>query len=218
MFCKSKGGKIIPALVLLLKAVYTYHTRWLGCIPQKRRQLCAGTDFLYWKVRLNLPYCIFPYSFYLTSSKRYARLQTYMSSLLPAHYFAFVSFSATVRKLHWKNGVVQFHLLWFFYFVLAATNFDVRLINRLLPGYGHLSAGAGFAFIIEFGLFTIAQGIANLLAIACSNPLNAGGLQKMCSIIQIVILPIVCIIIVFAVLYLELTMPTWKEIYYSVYG
>lgn len=105
-----------------------------------------------------------------------------------------------------------------FYFVLAATNFDVRLINRLLPGYGHLSAGAGFAFIIEFGLFTIAQGIANLLAIACSNPLNAGGLQKMCSIIQIVILPIVCIIIVFAVLYLELTMPTWKEIYYSVYG
>ncbi len=49
-----------------------------------------------------------------------------------------------------------------FYFVLAATNFDVRLINRLLPGYGHLSAGAGFAFIIEFGLFTIAQVIANL--------------------------------------------------------
>ncbi|WP_418485415.1 hypothetical protein, partial [Dysosmobacter sp.] len=31
-------------------------------------------------------------------------------------------------------------------------------------------------------------------------------------------LTIVCIIIVFAVLYLELTMPTWKEIYYSVYG
>ena len=112
----------------------------------------------------------------------------------------------------------SFQLRWIFYFVLAATNFDVRLINRLLPGYGHLSAGAGFAFIIEFGLFTIAQGIANLLAIACSNPLNAGGLQKMCSIIQIVILPIVCIIIVFAVLYLELTMPTWKEIYYSVYG
>ena len=65
-----------------------------------------------------------------------------------------------------------------FYFVLAATNFDVRLINRLLPGYGHLSAGAGFAFIIEFGLFTIAQGIANLLAIACSNPHNPAPVRQ----------------------------------------
>lgn len=217
MFCKSKGGKIIPALVLLLKAVYTYHTRWLGCIPQKRRQLCAGTDFLYWKVRLNLPYCIFPYSFYLTSSKRYAVANIYVQSTASALLCFCVLFSNSSKTALKKwSCSIPFTLI--FYFVLAATNFDVRLINRLLPGYGHLSAGAGFAFIIEFGLFTIAQGIANLLAIACSNPLNAGGLQKMCSIIQIVILPIVCIIIVFAVLYLELTMPTWKEIYYSVYG
>ena len=27
--------------------IMEYHTRWLGCIPQKRRQICAGTDFLY---------------------------------------------------------------------------------------------------------------------------------------------------------------------------
>lgn len=102
-----------------------------------------------------------------------------------------------------------------FYFVLAATNFDVRLINRLLPGYGHLSAGAGFAFIIEFGLFTIAQGIANLLAIACSNPLNSEKLQKLRFIVQDIILPIICIIIFLIVVYLEFTMPTWKSIYQS---
>ena len=105
-----------------------------------------------------------------------------------------------------------------FWFVLAATNFEIRLTNKLLPGYGHLSAGAGFAAIVEFGFFTIAQGVANLLAIACSNLLSNGKLQKLRSIVQEIILPIICIIIILIVLYLELTMPTWEEIYYSVYG
>ena len=141
----------------------------------------------------------------------------YVQAIVSALLCFCVLFSDSTKTALKKWGCsIPFTLI--FWFVLAATNFDVRLTNKLFPGYGCLSAGAGFAFIIEFGLFTIAQGIANLLAIACSNPLNAGGLQKMCSIIQIVILPIVCIIIVFAVLYLELTMPTWKEIYYSVYG
>ena len=72
--------------------------------------------------------------------------------------------------------------------------------------------------MVEFGLFTIAQGIANLLAIVCSTPLSDSKLQKLWPIVQNVILPIICIIIIFIVLYLELTMPTWKEIYYSVYG
>ena len=105
-----------------------------------------------------------------------------------------------------------------FWFVLAATNFDIRLTNKLFPGYGHLSAGAGFAFIVEFGFFTIVQGLANLLAVACSNPLSDGKLQKLQSIVQKIILPIICMIIIFIVSYLELTMPTWEEIYYSVYG
>lgn len=100
-------------------------------------------------------------------------------------------------------------------FILAATNFDVRLTNKLLPGYGKLSAGAGFAFIVEFGFFTIAQGIANLLAIACSNPLNSEKLQKLRFIVQDIILPIICIIIFLIVVYLEFTMPTWKSIYQS---
>lgn len=123
--------------------------------------------------------------------------------------------SAKTALKKWRCSI-PFTLI--FWFVLAATNFDVRLTNKLLPGYGHLSAGAGFAFIMEFGFFTIAQGIANLLAIVCSNPLSGGELQKMWSILQNVILPTICIIIIFIVLYLELTMPTWTEIYYSVYG
>lgn len=105
-----------------------------------------------------------------------------------------------------------------FGFVLAATNFDVRLINKLFPGYGRLLAGAGFASMVEFGFFTIAQGIANLLSIVCSTPLRNSKLQKLWSIVQNIILPTICISIIFTVLYLELTMPTWTEIYYSVYG
>lgn len=45
--------------------------------------------------------------------ERCVHLQIYMFRLLSAHYFAFVSYLATAQKLHWKNGAVQFRLLWF---------------------------------------------------------------------------------------------------------
>ena len=125
-----------------------------------------------------------------------------------------VLFSDSAKTALKKWGCsIPFTLI--FWFILAATNFDVRLTNKLLPGYGKLSAGAGFAFIVEFGFFTIAQGIANLLAIACSNPLNSEKLQKLRFIVQDIILPIICIIIFLIVVYLEFTMPTWKSIYQS---
>ena len=128
-----------------------------------------------------------------------------------------VLFSDSAKTALKKWGCsIPFTLI--FWFILAATNFDVRLTNKLLPGYGKLSAGAGFAFIVEFGFFTIAQGTANLLAITCSNSLSNNKLQKLIAIVQTIILPIICIIIIFVVLYLELTMPTWAETYYSVYG
>lgn len=105
-----------------------------------------------------------------------------------------------------------------FWHALVVTNFNVRLTNKLFPGYGRLSAGAGFALIVEFGLFTVAQGLANLLAITCSAPLNSNKLQKTVAVVQNAVLPVICALLVFAVLYLEATMPTWGEIFSSVYG
>lgn len=69
--------------------------------------------------------------------------------------------------------------------------------------------------MVEFGLFTIAQGIANLLAMVCSNPLNEKALQKLRFIVQDVTLPVICVIIFLVLVYLELTMPTWETIYQS---
>lgn len=141
----------------------------------------------------------------------------YVQAIVSALLCFCVLFSDSTKTALKKWGCsIPFTLI--FWFVLAATNFDVRLTNKLFPGYGCLSAGAGFASMVEFGFFTIAQGNANLLAIVCSTPLSDSKLQKLWSIVQNVILPIICIIIIFIVLYLELTMPTWKEIYYSVYG
>lgn len=141
----------------------------------------------------------------------------YVQAIVSAFLCFCVLFSNSTKTALKKWGSsIPFTLA--FWYVLAVTDFDVRLTNKLLPGYGHLSAGAGLSFIVKFGLFTIAQGTANLLAITCSNPLSNSKLQKLIAIVQTIILPIICIIIIFVVLYLELTMPTWAETYYSVYG
>ena len=97
-----------------------------------------------------------------------------------------------------------------FWFILGATKFDVRLTNKLFPGYGNVLAGGGFAFVIELGFFTIAQGFASLLAIVCSNPLNGAKHPKLRSVVQDTIIPAICMIILFILTYLELTMPIWK--------
>ena len=139
-------------------------------------------------------------------------IQSFVSALLC--FCVLFSDSAKTALKKWGCSI-PFSLI--FWLVLAATNFNVRLTNKLLPGYGSLSAGAGFAFMVEFGLFTIAQGVANLLAVVCSNPLHGRKLQKLRFIIQDVILPVICIIIFFIVVHLELTLPTWEAIYQSTY-
>ncbi|MDY3281799.1 hypothetical protein [Dysosmobacter sp.] len=80
--------------------------------------------------------------------------------------------------------------------LLAATNFPVRLTNLLYPGYGRLSAGGGFAMMVSFLVLTAAQGLA---------------------LLQGRIIPLICLVILLLMGYLELTMPTWAQICQQVY-
>lgn len=141
----------------------------------------------------------------------------YVQALVGAFLCFCVLLSDSAKTALKKWGCsIPFTLL--FWCILAVTNFDIRLTNWLFPGYGALSAGAGFSTIAKFGLFTVAQGLANLLAVLCSASLGNRTLRKLRSIVQSVILPTICAVIVFVILYLERAMPTWREIYYSVYG
>lgn len=128
----------------------------------------------------------------------------------------FCALFSSSPKAAWKKWCRSIPITLLFWLFLAVTNFDVRLTNRLVPGYGNLSAGAGFALIVKFAVFTAAQGIADLLAIVCSRPLS-GRLQRLRSVTQNVLLPVICALVAFAVLYLELTMPSWESIYCSLY-
>ncbi len=105
-----------------------------------------------------------------------------------------------------------------FWFILRETNFYVRLLNTLIPGYGRPSAGAGFAFAAKFVAFTLARGIAILFAVLASCPINGKHLQRLRFAVQDIILPIICVVVLIAVLYLEFTMPSWDVIYSEVYS
>lgn len=105
-----------------------------------------------------------------------------------------------------------------FWFILGETHFYVRLLNKLIPGYGRPSAGAGFSFLVNFVSFTIARGISILLAIISSCPINNKKLQTLRFAVQDVIFPLICVIIFIVVLYLEFTMPSWYAIYSEVYS
>lgn len=105
-----------------------------------------------------------------------------------------------------------------FWFILGETHFYVRLLNTLLPGYGRPSAGAGFGLLIKFVSFTVARGISILLAIISSCQINGKHLQRLRFAVQDIILPIICVLVLIAVLYLEFTMPSWDVIYSEVYS
>lgn len=103
-------------------------------------------------------------------------------------------------------------LLWL---VLAVTDFPVRLTNLLYPGYGRLSAGSGFAMIVAFFALTAAQGIALLLALALSGA--AGKPSRPLVLLQSRLIPLLCLAILLLIGYLELSMPTWAQIYQQIY-
>lgn len=104
-----------------------------------------------------------------------------------------------------------------FWLILSVTDFSVRLTNTLYPGYGRLSAGGGFALMMDFGILSLSQGMANLLAVGAGGMLT-GRFQRLRFVIQDVLLPVISMVIFLLVLYLELTMPTTAAIYRSVYG
>jgi len=104
-----------------------------------------------------------------------------------------------------------------FYAFLYFSDFRVRLINTLYPGYGRESAGGGFAFMVTFFAFSIFQIFGNLLAAGMSGRIENRA-QKLRRVTQNMIVPTICAVILVSVLYLHLTMPTWEAIYQSVYG
>lgn len=101
--------------------------------------------------------------------------------------------------------------------VLFYTNFSIRLTNTLYTGYGRDSAGGGFAFMVTFLYFCAALSVGNLFAIALSTGLGS-KMTKIRTILQNIILPAICALILLTVIYFEATMPTWETIVQSVYG
>lgn len=101
---------------------------------------------------------------------------------------------------------------------LAHTDFQLRLLNTVLPGYGRLSGGGGFSSFLYLVIFLGVQGLANLLAASFSAEAAAGWVRKPLAVMRAAVVPAICAAILLAVLYLELTMPSWEAIYYSVYG
>lgn len=104
---------------------------------------------------------------------------------------------------------------WFLW--MRQTSFFVRLVNWTTPGYGRLSGGAGFALTVSLGLLGMAHIMALGGALGLSGGLNEKA-QKTRRILQGAVLPLIALAVLLAMIYLQIVMPTWEEIYHSVYG
>lgn len=125
-----------------------------------------------------------------------------------------LSRSASIAIKKWLFSVPSTLALWLFFYY---TNFSVRMTNTLYPRYGRISAGGGFAFMVTLMTFGFALIVGNILATLLSEVLN-NRMPKIRAAIQNVILPVICLLILLAVIYFELTMPSWETIMQSVYG
>ncbi|MDP4118139.1 MAG: hypothetical protein Q8873_02990 [Bacillota bacterium] len=133
---------------------------------------------------------------------------------------AFLCFSILISKnakTSLKKWILSVPFTFVFYALLYFSNFSVRLTNTIYPGYGRESAGGGFAFMITFFAFSIFQIVGNTLAVGLSRVIGKRS-QNLWHIIQDIIIPVICVMILLSVIYLELTMPTLKSIYQSVYS
>lgn len=138
--------------------------------------------------------------------------------LLPAFssLFCFCALISENIKTALKKWAFSIPFTLAFWFILSVTDFSVRLTNTLYPGYGRLSAGGGFSLMVDFGILSVSQGFADLLAVSASG-MAIHQFQRLRFVIQDIILPIISIIIFLVVLYLELAMPAVAVIYQSVY-
>ena len=100
---------------------------------------------------------------------------------------------------------------------LSMSHFDVRLVNTMYFGYGKMSAGGGFAILMYLIVFSVSNGIGCLFAVGCSDVFGSKA-QTLLNVIQNILLPMICGVILLVVIYLSLTMPSWESIYRMVYN
>lgn len=93
----------------------------------------------------------------------------------------------------------------------------VRWINKQEPGYGELSAGSGLGILIGFAAFFGTWLAAFLLALAFSSP-GGGRLLRVRRRVQGIVLPVIAVIIVLALAYIDSVTPSLTEIYWYTYG
>ena len=133
---------------------------------------------------------------------------------VPLCFFAALSESGTDAAKKWGLSLPFTVGFWI---LLGLTDFDLRLFNTLHPGYGNLPAGGGFAILFQIPVYFFLQGVAILLAasLSCGVVRRLGWFRFL---IQDVLLPAVCGLLLAAIVWLELTMPSWESFYQLAYG
>ncbi len=99
---------------------------------------------------------------------------------------------------------------------LGPGDFLIRMVNVVDPGYGRLSAGSGFGLIFLAAAAVVSHGLALVMALTSSIPQyesDIGEPSKARLFIQDYILPVVCGVILIAVIYFEITAPDWRSYY-----
>lgn len=118
-----------------------------------------------------------------------------------------VSHKAAMKK--WGLSCLITIAFWAF---LSISNFNVRLVNMMYPGYGRISAGGGFAFFFDFIVFSMADGIGCLLAMVFSG-IYGSTTPKPLEVIKDFVLPVICGGILLMVFCLTFIMPSWDSVY-----
>lgn len=144
------------------------------------------------------------------------RLSFYLLPMLSA-FFSFCTLLSDDENTTWKVWFRSILFTFAFYLLFYFSDFSVRLLNLVYPGYGRPSGGSSFAAMVEFFGLSISCGLADILAVALSGTLSP-RMIKFLSPIRRIVLPLICALLVLLVFYLELTMPSWESIYLSVYG
>lgn len=121
----------------------------------------------------------------------------------------------------YSDTLVQALVKWFFslpvtavlWFYSVKTEFYMRSLNWVFPGYGEPSAGGGFAAMLLLFSILFFDIFAVLVGCICSAVIKPSGCKRFFPLVQKILCPIICGIILAVFLLLSIAMPRYVHVY-----
>jgi len=145
-------------------------------------------------------------------SYKYDVLQFIYCGLMVVCYFFIILSDKLVKILiKWLTSLPVSYLLFLYFW---KTDYAVRALNWIFEGYGKMSAGGGFAFLVYFAICCFLYAAAILFSVFLIYPIKISNYDRLKKI-QLSVGFVIGVTVIAITLILERMFPTYSSIFFT---